>query len=218
MNGIAMPSAMRWGAAAFAGTCVLFAVALASGSGRDELTLVAGLGWAAGLIAVRPIVSQEKRSALYFAFAVLAFLILFLHETYAYTGATAAFPLIVGYTGIVLSVLDIVSITDTTVARIIARSLGATDTATAQGSSRIGRELIAVASMIGGVAGIYVFGFLLFTPIFAFLWMLLWGRKRSLPALYGAVFAFAFIYLLFDIGFGYDLYPGFVVPWLQGAD
>ena len=79
------------------------------------LAAPAVIGWLAALAAARPLVDAERRTALYFAFGVLALMIFFIHQTYGYTGRVRNFPLIIGYTGVAICLLDILSLTRTSV-------------------------------------------------------------------------------------------------------
>tara|TARA_R110000787_G_scaffold58202_7_gene132659 strand:- start:532 stop:1182 length:651 start_codon:yes stop_codon:yes gene_type:complete len=173
------------------------------------LAAPAVIGWLAALAAARPLVDAERRTALYFAFGVLALMIFFIHQTYGYTGRVRNFPLIIGYTGVAICLLDILSLTRTSVGVAIVRFFGSQLDESALGNRQLGRELIAFAAMGGCVLGIWLFGFLVFSPVFVILWMLA-GGKTFKASVYGGLFTLAFIYLLFELAFKYELYQGIV--------
>ncbi|MDA1324640.1 MAG: hypothetical protein O3C34_07830 [Proteobacteria bacterium] len=204
-----LPNVAVIGTLAFLACCFMFSYLAYVGVSRTGLMAPVVLGWVIGLLTMRPLVDREKRASLYFAFGVSALMIFFVHQTYGYTGQVRNFPLIVGYTGIVLSILDVLGLSNTAMSAAIARLFGSHLDVTALGGRRIKRELIASAAMGGCVLGIWLLGFLFFTPIFVALWMLAGGKKVK-NALYGGIFAVLFIYLLFELAFKYDLYRGII--------
>lgn len=202
---------------------IIFALAVAaliylnlSGASLDAQAAAAGFGWAGALIALKPLVKPEKYSALYFAFGVMAFMIFFLHESYEYTGKVRLFPLIIGWTGTLLSALDIISLTDSRIAAAINTVLcGGVERAPAV-KNPVGKEVAAVAAMVGGVVLIYVFGYLVASAVFVFLWMRFWGKKPLLQSLYGGVGTVLFIWIVFQELMQFQLYDGKVFQWLLG--
>jgi hypothetical protein len=170
-------------------------------------------GWLALLIAVRHHLTREKHSALYFAFSVLALMIFFIHETYGYEGRVRNFPLIVGYIATVICLLDILSLTETRAGAAITIFFGSHLDESEIGGRKVMRELIAFAAMGGCVLGIWLFGFLVFSPIFVIAWMLA-GGKTVKSSLYCGGFTLAFIYLMFELAFAYELFRGVVFIWL----
>ena len=180
---------------------------------QNLMAIPAAVGWLAALVALRPLVPRERMSFLYAAFAVMAFLIFFLHETYAFHGKVRYFPLIVGWTGVLLSTLDILSLTETRVARAINTFFGAIH-APAPTENPVSREIACMLSMTGAVAMIWLVGFLIASPLFVFLWMWLWGGKALRDAIYGGVFTFIFIWGLFEVLLSYELFRGELVLWL----
>lgn len=191
-----------------------FFVMLGMGLHRTVLLIPLALALAATVCALKPLVEEEKHSALYFAVGILAFMIFFLHETYELKGKEKTFPLIIGYAGLLLSLLDIASVTETGVGRFVTRFFGATLDPSEIKPRTVGRELVVFAVMGLGVLGIWLFGFLIASPIFVFLWMLLGGGKSVKLSLYVGAGTFVFIYVLFELVLSYELYRGVVVTWL----
>lgn len=201
------------GTIAFLASCFMFAYLAFVGVSRTGLMAPVVLGWIVALIALRSLVDRDKHTALYFAFCVLAVMIFFVHETYGYTGKVRNFPLIIGYTGIVICVLDVLSLSNLGIGGAITRFFGSHLDEKEMGGREIKRELIAFAGMAGCVLGLWLFGFLVFSPIFVALWMLA-GGKSVRNSLYGGIFTLLFIYLMFELGFKYELFRGIVFIWL----
>ena len=175
------------------------------GAGRPLILAAAFVGWAAALVALRPLVERDKHTGLYFAFGVMALMIFFIHQTYGYHGKVRVFPLIIGYAGMVLSTPDILSLTDTAIGRAITRVCGAALEKDLIAARPVHRELIVFAGLGGAVLGIYLLGFLIASPLFVFLWMLIGGGKSLKHAIYGGIFTLAFIYVLFELVLRYEL-------------
>ena len=178
------------------------------------LAVPAAIGWVAVLAAAYPLVAPDRRAGLYFAVGILALMIFFIHQTYGYSGRVRNFPLIIGYCGVVLCLLDIVSLTDSRVGGAVLRFFGShLQTNDGDGERKVAREFYAFAAMGGCVLGIWLFGFLGFSPVFVLLWMLA-GGKTFKASVYGGVFSLLFIYLLFELAFQYELYRGVFFVWL----
>lgn len=190
-----------------------FLLMFLNGASVSQLMAPVAGGWLALLVAVRPHLSQEKHSALYFAFSVLALMIFFIHETYGYEGRVRNFPLIVGYVATVICLLDIASLTETRAGAAIIQFFGSHLDESEIGGRKVMREIKAFAAMGACVLGIWLFGFLVFSPIFVIAWMLA-GGKTIKSSLYCGVFTVAFIYLMFELAFKYELYRGVVFIWL----
>jgi hypothetical protein len=193
--------------------CIAFGY-LASGKPTPGLlALPALIGWFSLLVAARPLIEREKHTALYFALAVLALMIFFIHQTYGYSGKVRNFPLIIGYTGVAMCLLDIMSLTRTGLGAAITGFFGSHLDLDEVSDRKVSRELYAFAAMGGCVLGIWLFGFLVFSPLFVIMWMMV-GRKTLKASVYGGVFTLIFIYLLFELAFKYELYQGVVFVWL----
>ena len=213
MNGLAGSGVSKGAALAFILGCAGFVYLAQNGVSATVLMAPAAFLWLTALIGLRPLVDEGKTSGLYFAFAVLALMIYFIHETYGYTGRVRNFPLIVGYTGVVLCALDILSLTNRGVGRFITNFFGSHLDVSELGGRTVKRELIACGAMCGCVLGLWLFGFLVFSPIFVLVWMMI-GGKTLKQSVYGGFFTLLFIYLLFELAFKYDLYRGILFIWL----
>ena len=215
MSGAALTHQTKIGAAIFALSLGTFAFLYLQSLHQTVMAIPATIGWAAALYALRPMVAAEKHDSLYFAFGVMAFLIFFLHETYEFQGKLRIFPLIVGWAGVTLSALDILSLTETRIAHALTIVFGSSLSEAPGKDRRVGREIACFAAMAMCVVLIWLLGFLVAGPLFVFLWMWLWGKKTLRNSLYGAGFTLAFIWLLFEGLLKYELYRGVVVLWLM---
>ncbi|MDC0033114.1 hypothetical protein OAJ57_00955 [Alphaproteobacteria bacterium] len=198
---------------AFLACCFMFIYLDYVAVSRTGLMVPVILGWVVALIAMHSLVDQDKQTALYFAFGILAIMIYFVYETYGYTSRVHKFPLIVGYTGIIICVLNVLSLSNRAIGTTIAQFFGDHLDHKEMGGRKAKRELITFAAMGGCVLGLWLFGFLAFSPIFVTLWMLA-GRKTVKNALYGGTFTILFIYLMFEVAFKYELYRGILFIWL----
>jgi hypothetical protein len=122
--------------------------------------------------------------------------------------------LIVGWTGVLLSTLDIVSVTETRLGGAINMIFGSTRSEPLAEGRRVGREIGCFAAMASSVVLIWFFGFLIAAPLFVFLWMQFWGGKTVRESLYGGVSTFAFIWIMFEVLLQYELFRGVAVEWL----
>ena len=145
----------------------------------------------------------------------MAFLIFFLHETYEFQGKLRIFPLIVGWTGVALSLCDILSLTETRASRVLSVIFGSSLTEIPGEGRRAWREVVCFIAMAMCVVLIWLLGFLIAAPLFVFLWMWLWGKKTLRNALYGGGFTLGFIWLMFEGLLKYELYRGVVVLWVM---
>ena len=161
------------------------------------------------------LVSPEHRGTFGFAIGVLAFMFYFIFESYAYKPAIRLFPLLIGFSGVVLCILDIFSNTNTALGRIVNAVFG-TELAKPdhQAPRKLTKELAIFAWMSALVLGIYVFGFLVMTIVFVFLWMWVQGGRTIKASLYTSIATFAFIYLLFSVILRYELFVGIVFEYL----
>ena len=201
------------GGLVFLVSAVVFEVMALGKPTLSGLAIPAVIGWIAVLVAAYPLVAPGRRTGLYFALGILALMIFFIHQTYGYSGRVRNFPLIIGYCGVFLCLLDIISLTNNSVGGAVLRFFGSHLQASGDSERKVIRELYAFAAMGGCVLGIWLFGFLGFSPVFVLLWMLA-GGKTFKASVCGGAFSLLFIYLLFELAFQYELYRGVVFIWL----
>jgi hypothetical protein len=79
-----------------------------------------------------------------------------------------------------------------------------------EGGSRsfLGREITAVLFVAGGVAGIYLVGFLAAIPLYLFASIKYLGAQTTRVAIIVALIASVSIYLIFELALAYRLFPG----------
>lgn len=195
---------------------VAFFVLINAGASRTVFGMAGAVAWLGFLLAVRPFVQRESMSAFWFAFALLAFFIFFVDQTYEYEGRVRLFPLLIGYLGIILSVLDILSLTAGRAGEIVTRSFGkAFDPTNLHGRNAV-RELLVIGAICLIVVAIYLFGFLVATPLCVAVWMLVGGRKPMGLTLATAAGAFVFVWVLFELALRYELYRGLIWELIRG--
>lgn len=160
--------------------------------------------------------APEKRGALYFALGLFALTVFFIYLSYAYAPNVRLFPLMVGYTGLILCTLDLISLTDTGFGRIINTVFSGTADAetgektgkVAKFTPKLSRQLIAMAWMVGLVIGIYIVGFMVMVPVYVFTSMFFQGKKSVKKCAYGAVSTTVFVWVMFEFLLKYELYRG----------
>ncbi|MCC2099264.1 MAG: tripartite tricarboxylate transporter TctB family protein [Hyphomicrobiales bacterium] len=197
-------------------SAIAFIVLINLGYNREIFGFAGGIAWLGLLAAVRPLVDRRSMSACWFAFALLAFFIFFVDQTYEYEGRVRLFPLLIGYMGIFFSVLDILSLTTGRVGEVVTRSFGrAFDPTNLEGRKAL-REIFVIGAICLIVLSIYVLGFLVTAPLAVVVWMTLAGRKPLLVSLATGAGAFVFVWVLFELVLRYELYRGIVWELIRG--
>ncbi len=156
--------------------------------------------------------APEKRGALYFALGLFALTVFFIYLSYDYAPGVRLFPLMVGYTGVILCALDLIGLTDTALGGVInavfsGKAVGETGKAP-KFAPKLSRQLIAMAWMVGLVIGIYIVGFMVMVPVYVFSSMYFQGKKSVKKCAYGAVSTTVFIWVMFEFLLKYELYRG----------
>jgi hypothetical protein len=147
------------------------------------------------------------------ALVVLVFAVVFLLWTQTIPARATAMPTLVAWLAIALALIDVVAQTETAVGRAVRRFVAAEKVIEwkAQGDGEDatwGRVLLSVLWVVAFLVGVYLVGFLLTTPVYVLLYMLLHGGKSLRTAGIAAVLTTALIWLTFEIAFKYPLYPG----------
>ncbi len=156
--------------------------------------------------------APEKRGSLYFALGLFALTVVFIYLSYGYAPNVRLFPLMVGYTGLILCTLDLIGQTDTGLGRSIEAAFsgkaGEETGKVPKIAPKLSRQLIAMAWMVGLTIGIYIVGFMAMVPVYVFSSMLFQGKKSVKACAYGAVGATVFIWVMFEFLLKYELYRG----------
>jgi Tripartite tricarboxylate transporter TctB family len=147
------------------------------------------------------------------ALVVFAIAVIFLLWTQTIPARATAMPTLVAWLTIVLALIDVVAQTETATGRLFRRFVSAEKVIEwkVQGDDEEapwGRVLLSVAWVIAYLVGIYLAGFLLTTPLYVFLYMLLHGGKSLRAAGITAIATTFLVWLTFEIAFKYPLYPG----------
>lgn len=195
---------------------IVFFALMYAGVGRHIFGIALLVGWAAALLAAQPLVDRNARSALWFAFALLGFFLLFVDETYEYTGKVRLFPLMIGYVGIAFSIFDILSLTNSRVGSFVTGMFGkAFDVRNLEGRV-VSREVAVIAAMCLIVVVILVLGFLPATLLVVMIWMLVAGGKSLKAAVLTGLGSLVFVYGLFELVLQYELYRGLLWELYRG--
>ena len=165
------------------------------------------------------ILAPEKRGALCFALGLFALTVVFIYLSYDYAPGVRLFPLMVGYTSLILCTLDLIGLTDTGLGRSVEGAFsGEADEEAREKTAKapkiapkLSRQLIAMAWMVGLTIGIYLIGFMAMVPVYVFSSMLFQGKKSVKQCAYGAVSATVFIWVMFELLLKYELYRGIFV-------
>ncbi len=153
----------------------------------------------------RPIKDKQKISLLP-SIVIFAFIVAYIVSGYFMLDeSTRLVPLLAGTVTLVLLILDML------MARFGAG--GDRDSEQAEGGGVVvpesrGRELAAILFVAGGVAGVYLVGFLIAIPLYLFASIAYLGNQSTKIALIVALVASLLIYVLFEVALDYQLFPG----------
>lgn len=155
----------------------------------------------------RPIKDKQTISLLP-SIVILVFVVAYIVSGYFMLDeSTRLVPLLAGIVTLVLLILDM----------LMARYSpgGDRESEQAEGGGVIvpksrGRELTAILFVAGGVAGIYLVGFLIAIPLYLFASIAYLGNQSTKIALIVAVVASLLIYVLFEVALDYQLFPGVI--------
>jgi hypothetical protein len=146
------------------------------------------------------------------ALAAAAAATVYLTAAYGYSPDARAAPLLIGWTVIVLAVLDAASRTKTTVGATLTRWLNPVAARPHGGHGQIAypltRQLAAVAWIAGFVAGFALIGALYAIPLYVFAASRIRGEKPWLVCAVSAAATLFGIWLLFSRLLRLELYPG----------
>ena len=145
-------------------------------------------------------------------------MILFIVTSYKYNLTDRMFPLMVGYVAIPLLLLDLLTLTNTSIGEKISIMIAAKtptqiDDEADDTVRSIRTELMVFLWMALLVLGIYLTGFLPVIPVFVFCWMKFRGGYGLAMSGYLAIGTIVFIYVLFELILQYELYPGIYLYW-----
>jgi hypothetical protein len=146
------------------------------------------------------------------ALLTLALGVGFLAWAQAYPPKAAAVPQLVAWVTIVLSLLDLVSNTQTAGGRALRRWVASENAIEwkVQGDGAAGRGRVASALfwLLAYLSGVLLVGFLPATPVYIFLYMRMHGARAALSSALTAIGTTLGVWLTFELLFRYPLYPG----------
>jgi hypothetical protein len=136
----------------------------------------------------------------------------FLLWTYAYPGRSGAMPGLVAWITIALSLIDVAIQFDTAPSRALRRMVTAKRIVEwkleGEEDASFSRIALSIAWVVGYVCLLYFVGFLIATPVYMFLYMLLHGRHTVRNSIVLTAATTMTIWLTFEVAFKYPLYPG----------
>jgi len=136
----------------------------------------------------------------------------FLAWARTYPPQAAAVPTLVAWLTIALSLVDLVSHTETKAGRLLGRLAGSDNAIewTVEGDQQAAGRRIAssLGWLLAYLAGMTLAGILLATPLYIFLYMKLHGGRSASAAALAALGTTAGVWLIFELAFRYPLYPG----------
>ena len=133
----------------------------------------------------------------------------FLVWAYSYPPLERTVPVLVGWIGVVLGLLDILAHTDNRVGRAVAAVLsGSAHRETGNGSAIVPSEVTAALWMIAGLALILLVGFLAAVPVYVFAYMTVQGKKPLRQSVLTGAAVTLFIWIVFEVLLEYEIYRG----------
>lgn len=146
------------------------------------------------------------------ALALFVAACVFLVWANTYAGREKEFPVLVAGWTVVLTFLDMVANTRTRIGAYLAGLFSGGVSPARKDTGFVVRgvraEFVAMLWVSGFVLAVFVFGFLVVLPIYISLFMLLQGRRSIRQSLISAGATTLLIYLVFQLLWGYAIYPG----------
>ncbi len=144
---------------------------------------------------------------------VLAIGIAYLIWASTYPPELSAVPTLVAWLTIVLALIDAASQTETRLGHIIRTVVGQQAAGEPAGEAKAPPPgwravVFSVLWPLTYVAAVIVAGFLLVTPIYIFLYMVLYGRQPVMMSALSALITTTMIWVTFELLFHYPLFPG----------
>jgi hypothetical protein len=138
--------------------------------------------------------------------------VVFLFWSRTYSGQSRAMPELVAWATIALASIDVIIQFDTGPSRWLRRLVTAERIVAwkmeGEEEASLGTVLLAVGWVVGYVALLYLFGFLIATPVYVLLYMFFHGGHSIRNSLLAAAATTLTIWLTFEVLFKYPLYPG----------
>jgi hypothetical protein len=147
---------------------------------------------------------------------ILALSVVFLWQAKTYQPPESTVPVLVGWLALALALLDVAAQLNTGFGRDIRRLVGASaDIAAAADkgdrNTDLWRNAVSIVWPLLYLGGLLVVGTLIATPVYIFLYMTVYGRKRTLTSIVAAAVTTAALWFAFQVLFQYPLYPGLLL-------
>jgi hypothetical protein len=144
--------------------------------------------------------------------ALLAVTLIFIVSAHGYSSASGTVPLLIGYSLILLILLDILSRTSTSLGIAIRRLLNPASDAQKghphEDNAPVHRELIAIGWVAAFTAAVMLFGILVSVPVYIAAYMMVQGRKSMRLSILVAAATTLFLWLGFEVFLSIPLYRG----------
>ncbi len=142
---------------------------------------------------------------------VLVFGIAFVLVSSSYDAKAQQVPMLVGWSLIVLCILDVIASTETRIGQVI--RIFFTGTIVGEGSADsnyppLAKVLIAMVWPVAFVTMVYFFGFIKVIPFYVFLFVVFQGKKPMKTGVIAALIATAFTWVVFELLMNYEVYQG----------
>lgn len=146
---------------------------------------------------------------------LLAFTAAYISAAYTYKPAAALFPLSVAWVTVVLLLLDLVSRSKTGFGQRVDFWLNAAtakkDNKEAEDDVSLSRQLLAIGGVTAFLVLSMVIGMFYAVPIYVYCSMRYMGKKSLVFSAAGAVGVGVFVYLMFGLFLGVELFPGLIM-------
>ena len=158
---------------------------------------------------------RDRAPSLLSAAALGAFAVGFLRLAYDYPPGPRTFPLMIGWTMVVLVALDVLSHTDTMLGRLIAAAVGKGEAGAQTGSAARAPAWFALLWIPAYAVMVYLIGFLPTAAVYMFVSTAVFGPARPLSAALQAAALTAVLWLFFERALGFTLFRGVLLePFL----
>jgi len=150
--------------------------------------------------------TEKTKSNLLPSLVILAFVIAYVVSGYfTLDETTRLVPLLAGIVTLLLLLLDMLSTKFSTDRR---KESGRPEGGGVRVPAARGRELTAILFVAGGVAAVYLLGFLIAIPLYLFASIAFLGQQSPRLALIVTLIASLSIYVVFEVALAYELFPG----------
>ena len=137
--------------------------------------------------------------------------IFFLSWSYIYDVRARQAPVLVGWSMVILCILDIIATSETTIGQAVKSFFAGKIVGESSAQSdgwRLSKIFAAMAWPVAFVGLVFVFGFVPVIPFYVFFFVVLQGRKGIRQGFWAAVGTTLFAYVVFEKLLRYEVYKG----------